>query len=93
MSSTFTDKLSEFSEWIDVRTAKAFPDEQVVYVIRVVDDRGVPVKIQRARKIDHLGTLNIGSGYGSSRLWNLQAALDLSNEEAWNWNKHHQLML
>jgi hypothetical protein len=93
MTSKFRELLIGFSEWIAVRTAKAFPNEQVVYVIRVVDDHGVPLNIQRARKVDELGIINIGSGYGSSRLWTLHVSIDLANKEAWNQSKHHQLML
>ena len=65
MAGTFSDQLCGFSEWILRSKRKAFPDEQLVYVIRVVDGNLVPLKIQRARQIDDLGILYIGSGNGS----------------------------
>ena len=87
------DKLADFSVWTPIRTAQSFPDDQVVYVIRVVDGNSVPLRIPRARKVDEAGIVNIGSGYGSSRLGNLKAALELANKDDWNQSSHHQLML
>jgi hypothetical protein len=93
MAGAFSDRLSDFCEWIPLRSALSFPDEQIVYVVRVVGRNSVPLRIPRARKVDDAGIVNIGSGYGVTRLGNLKAALSLADKALWNGNKHHQLML
>lgn len=85
--------MTEFTDWTSARNADAYPADQVVYVIRVVDAFGSSVGIQRARKVDEAGIINIGSGFASSRLWKLKAALELTSPNEWNQSTHHQLML
>lgn len=91
--STLIARLTDFSVWTPIRSARSFPEEQVVYVIRVVDGSSVPLRIPRARKVDESGVVNIGSGYGASRLGNLKAALALAKRDDWSQSNHHQLML
>ena len=93
MTRILAEELELFSDWKSIRLADQFTDDRGVYVIRIVDCHGNPFGIQRAKCTDEQGIVNIGFGYGSSRLRKLQAALDLESKEDWNQSKHHQLML
>jgi len=94
--SDFNKELSGFSKWValsNVNKHSIPKGQQVVYVVRAVNEKGVPVSINRARKVDDLGILNIGSGNGPTRLHKLKKSIPINDVKDWKRATHHQLIL